>query len=75
MNVCKLGLGLLTHSCYQKLYTNKEDQAAALKRHLEFFNTHPYVAAPIMGVTLALEEEKLTVLTSKMLLSKGLKSV
>ena len=42
----------------KKLYTNKEDQAAALKRHLEFFNTHPYVAAPIMGVTLALEEER-----------------
>ncbi|MGV7892623.1 PTS system mannose/fructose/sorbose family transporter subunit IID, partial [Mycobacterium kansasii] len=30
----------------------------ALKRHLEFFNTHPYVAAPIIGVTLALEEER-----------------
>ena len=42
----------------KKLYTNKEDQAAALERHLEFFNTHPYVAAPIMGVTLALEEER-----------------
>ncbi|MGF0071585.1 PTS system mannose/fructose/sorbose family transporter subunit IID [Streptococcus orisratti] len=42
----------------KKLYTKKEDQAAALERHLEFFNTHPYVAAPIMGVTLALEEEK-----------------
>ena len=42
----------------KKLYTKKEDQIAALERHLEFFNTHPYVAAPIMGVTLALEEEK-----------------
>ena len=42
----------------KKLYTTKEDQAAALERHLEFFNTHPYVAAPIMGVTLALEEER-----------------
>ena len=42
----------------KRLYTSKEDQAAALERHLEFFNTHPYVAAPIMGVTLALEEEK-----------------
>lgn len=42
----------------KKLYTKKEDQAAALERHLEFFNTHPYVAAPIIGVTLALEEEK-----------------
>ena len=42
----------------KKLYTKKEEQAAALERHLEFFNTHPYVAAPIIGVTLALEEEK-----------------
>ena len=42
----------------KNLYTKKEDQAAALERHLEFFNTHPYVAAPIMGVTLALEEER-----------------
>ena len=42
----------------KKLYTSKEDRAAALERHLEFFNTHPYVAAPIIGVTLALEEEK-----------------
>lgn len=42
----------------KKLYTKKEDQAAALERHLEFFNTHPYVASPILGVTLALEEER-----------------
>ena len=42
----------------KKLYTSKEDRAAALKRHLEFFNTHPYVAAPIIGVTLAPEEER-----------------
>lgn len=42
----------------KKLYTIKEDRAAALERHMEFFNTHPYVAAPIIGVTLALEEEK-----------------
>lgn len=42
----------------RKLYKNKEDQAAALKRHLEFFNTHPYVASPILGVTLALEEDR-----------------
>ena len=42
----------------KKLYTNKEDQIAALKRHLEFYNTHPYVSAPVMGVTLALEEER-----------------
>lgn len=42
----------------KKLYTTKEDRAAALERHLEFFNTHPYVASPVVGVTLALEEER-----------------
>lgn len=42
----------------KKLYKTKEDRSAALKRHLEFFNTHPYVASPIIGVTLALEEER-----------------
>ena len=46
--------------CYsiKKLYPNKEDKVAALKRHMEFYNTHPYVSAPVMGVTLALEEER-----------------
>lgn len=42
----------------KKLYPNKEDRVAALKRHLEFFNTHPYLASPVVGVTLALEEER-----------------
>lgn len=42
----------------KKLYKTKEERTAALKRHLEFFNTHPYLASPVMGVTLALEEER-----------------
>lgn len=42
----------------KKLYPNKDDQIAALKRHMEFYNTHPYVSAPVMGVTLALEEDR-----------------
>ena len=42
----------------KRLYHTKEDRAAALKRHLEFFNTHPYLASPIIGVTMALEEER-----------------
>lgn len=41
-----------------KLYKSKEERAAAYKRHLEFFNTHPYLASPVIGVTLALEEER-----------------
>lgn len=42
----------------KRLYPEKEDRIAALKRHMEFYNTHPYVSAPVMGVTLALEEER-----------------
>ena len=42
----------------KKLYKDPQDRADALKRHLEFYNTHPYVSAPVMGVTLALEEER-----------------
>ncbi|MES5899868.1 PTS system mannose/fructose/sorbose family transporter subunit IID, partial [Lacticaseibacillus paracasei] len=42
----------------KRLYHTKEDRSAALKRHLEFFNTHPYLASPIIGVTMALEEER-----------------
>ena len=42
----------------KELYTEKEDQVEALKRHLEFYNTHPYVSSPVMGVTLAMEEER-----------------
>lgn len=40
------------------LYETKEDRIAALKRHLEFYNTHPYVSSPVLGVTLSLEEQK-----------------
>ncbi|CAM3148380.1 PTS mannose family transporter subunit IID [Lactococcus hircilactis] len=43
----------------KKFYPSGSDEAkAALKRHMEFFNCHPYPTAPIIGVTLALEEEK-----------------
>ncbi|MDN6028602.1 MAG: PTS system mannose/fructose/sorbose family transporter subunit IID [Lactobacillus sp.] len=42
----------------RKLYPDKADLSAALQRHLVFFNTHPYLASPIIGVTLALEEDR-----------------
>src|SRR5699024_4405355 len=42
----------------KRLYKTKEDRAAALERHLECFSTHPYLASPILGVTLAREEER-----------------
>lgn len=43
----------------RRLYPkNSEEQKNAIQRHLEFFNTHPYAAAPILGITMAMEEQK-----------------
>ncbi len=41
----------------KKLYQG-DDLKAALKRHLEFFNTQPFLATPIMGIIAAMEEKK-----------------
>jgi len=41
----------------KRLYTG-EERKQAIKRHLEFFNTQPFVTAPILGVTAAMEEQK-----------------
>ncbi|WP_138206242.1 PTS mannose transporter subunit IID [Haloimpatiens lingqiaonensis] len=41
----------------KRLYKG-EDRKKALKRHLEFFNTQPFVTAPILGVTAAMEEQR-----------------
>ncbi|WP_392561697.1 PTS system mannose/fructose/sorbose family transporter subunit IID [Orbus sturtevantii] len=42
----------------KRLYQNKDDQIAALKRHLVFFNTTPAISGPVIGVTAAMEEAK-----------------
>ncbi|MFT8317343.1 MAG: PTS system mannose/fructose/sorbose family transporter subunit IID [Sporolactobacillus sp.] len=34
----------------------KEERVAAIRRHMEFFNTNPYVFSPIVGMTMAMEE-------------------
>lgn len=42
----------------KKLYVDKEDLKAALKRHLAFFNTQAIWGALVIGSSLALEEQK-----------------
>lgn len=37
---------------------SKEDMSLAMKDHLEFFNTHPFLVTFIMGLVLAMEENK-----------------
>lgn len=41
----------------KKLYPNKDDQVAAMQRHLEFFNTTPHMSTLILGITTAMEEQ------------------
>lgn len=53
-----IGFAVSMIPAIKRFYTTKEDQAAALKRHLEFFNTQPWVASSIMGVTAAMEQQK-----------------
>ncbi|KIE63987.1 PTS mannose transporter subunit IID [Candidatus Riesia pediculischaeffi] len=44
----------------RKLYPeNSKDRKSIIKRHLEFFNTHPYSASPILGMVIAMEEQRL----------------
>ena len=42
----------------EELYDTKEEQVAALKRHLTFFNVTPAAVGPVLGVTAAMEEAK-----------------
>ncbi|PLX86019.1 MAG: PTS mannose transporter subunit IIA [Desulfuromonas sp.] len=40
----------------RQLYRGKE-LADAYRRHLDYFNTHPFLASPVLGSVIALEEE------------------
>lgn len=42
----------------KRVYTTKDEQAAALKRHLTFFNVTPAMCGPVIGVTMAMEEAR-----------------
>lgn len=53
-----IGFAVSMIPAIKRFYTKKEDQAAALKRHLEFFNTQPWIASSILGVTSAMERQK-----------------
>jgi PTS system fructose-specific IID component len=42
----------------KRLYKSKEEQTLAMKRHMEWFNTQPWVASLILGVTASMEEQR-----------------
>lgn len=51
-----LGFAFTMIPALRELYSSDREQAQALRKHLEFFNTTPYVASSIIGVTTAVEE-------------------
>ncbi len=42
----------------KKTYPNPEERAQAVTRHMEYFNSHPYMASFILGAVVRMEEEK-----------------
>ena len=51
-----LGLAYALYPALERLYPEKQALEAAVRRHLVFFNTHPYVAAAIVGGVLYHEQ-------------------
>lgn len=45
----------------KKIYQKKEDQIAAAKRHMEFFNTTPYISTAVFGISTAMEESNASI--------------
>ncbi|MDO5039484.1 PTS system mannose/fructose/sorbose family transporter subunit IID [Clostridium sp.] len=56
MQACGWLYGLLPG--LKKIHTNKKDLSDSMKDHMEFFNTHPFLVTFIMGLVIAMEENK-----------------
>ncbi|MFT8748904.1 PTS system mannose/fructose/sorbose family transporter subunit IID [Liquorilactobacillus nagelii] len=56
--VQNMGFCFVMIPAIKKLYAPGKERNEALERHMEWFNTHPWLTAPIFGVTAAMEEEK-----------------
>lgn len=52
-----MGFLFCLHPNLSKIYRSREDRRKAFERHLEFFNTQPYLANVLLGMVLNLEEK------------------
>ena len=52
-----LGWAFCVEPALRELYPDPARRAAALKRHLEIFNTHPYMAGYVLGAALRAESD------------------
>lgn len=49
----------------KKVYPSTEERSQAMTRHLEYFNSHPYMASFILGAVARMEGEKLEIPKTK----------
>ncbi len=56
MQACGWLYGILP--VLKKIHTNKKDLSRSMLMHMEFFNTHPFLVNFIMGLVVAMEENK-----------------
>ncbi|MBI5683174.1 MAG: PTS system mannose/fructose/sorbose family transporter subunit IID [Deltaproteobacteria bacterium] len=52
-----MGFALAITPALKKIYKDKDELVKAVKRHMEFFNTHPYMASVIIGSAIKIEED------------------
>ncbi|EOT40409.1 mannose/fructose/sorbose PTS transporter subunit IID [Enterococcus columbae] len=56
--VQSMGFCFVMIPALKRLYAPGKERNEALQRHLEWFNTHPWLTAPIFGVVGAMEEKR-----------------
>src|SRR5699024_4782960 len=52
-----LGFAFSMIPLIKKIYKSTEQRSAALSRHIEMFNSHPWMANPVLGVVSVMEEQ------------------
>jgi PTS system mannose-specific IID component len=51
-----LGFASAVSPALDELYGDEKKRREALKRHLVFYNAHPYITSPILGAVISMEE-------------------
>ncbi|MDP2682834.1 MAG: PTS system mannose/fructose/sorbose family transporter subunit IID [Deltaproteobacteria bacterium] len=52
-----LGFASAIAPAIKDIYKDRDQASAAFKRHMVFYNAHPYMASPILGAVIRMEEE------------------
>lgn len=52
-----LGFASAIAPALKEIFKDKKARIEAYKRHLEFYNAHPYMASPVLGASINLEEK------------------